>query len=90
MYGAAAHAAAVAQAIKASGTIVRLEPAEFERFAGRIEAPLVVTARSRFFGERFHYLTSYKGLAFYSKSSAPVNLPGRAEIIDARTIWVPR
>ena len=86
---AAAHAAMM-QAIKAWGAIVRLEPLDFERLVGRMDAPLVVTCRRSFFGVRYEYLTGYKGLMFYAKSKEPVRLPGSAETIEAKALWVPR
>ncbi|MBI4501326.1 MAG: hypothetical protein HY700_09215 [Gemmatimonadetes bacterium] len=90
MAEAAAHAAIIAQAIKASGAIVRVEPEDFQRLVGRMEDPVVVIARRSFFGERFQYLTSYKGLILYTKTSEPIGISGRAEIIAARSIWVPQ
>ena len=45
----AAQAAAIAQAIKASGVIERLEPAEFLKILGRQDEPLVVQAHGGFF-----------------------------------------
>jgi len=87
--GGAAAAAAVVQAIKASGAIVRVEPAEFEKLVNLAEAPLVVTASGGLFGRSYQYLTSYKGLAFYTKSGEQIHLPGTAEVIAAKTIWIP-
>jgi hypothetical protein len=81
--------AAIAQAIKASGSIVKLEPAEFERIIARQEGLLVVTARGGWFSRNYQYLTSYKGLAFYCGSDTPLHLPGDVETITARTIWIP-
>jgi len=89
MAEAAAHAAAIAQAIKASGTLVRLEPQDFSRILHKQDAPLVVRARGGFFRTRWYYLTSYKGLAFFALCDEPLPLPGRAEVIDARKIWAP-
>ena len=89
MVEAAAAHAAVMQAIKASGAIVRLAPVDFERLVNKVESPLVVTGRQRFFGVRYEYLVGYKGLVFYTKSREPVRLPGRAETIEARSIWIP-
>jgi len=86
---ATAAAAAAAHAIKASGAIVRLDPPTFERLVGGMESPLIVRSKSTFLGERFHYLTGYKGLAFYAKSKTPLMLPGRAEVIEARSISIP-
>lgn len=89
MAGGAAAAAAIAQAIKASGTIVRVEPREFSRLLDRTDEPLVVQAQGGMFGRSFQYLTSYKGLAFYTKSNEPIYLPGSAEVVQARKIWIP-
>ncbi|HEX2165358.1 MAG TPA: hypothetical protein VHM02_15550 [Thermoanaerobaculia bacterium] len=87
---AAAAAAAIAQAIKASGTLVRVEPEELRRILDRQEAPLVVVAsKSGFFGEKHQYLTGYRGLAFYARSPRPIELPGTAEVVVARSIWMP-
>jgi len=87
---AALHAAAVARAIKASGTLVRLEPADFSRILNRQEAPLVVRSHSRgLFVKRWCYLTPYRGLTFFTLSPEVLPLPGKAEIIDARAIWIP-
>lgn len=86
---AGAAAAAVAQAIKASGAIVRVEPEEFLKIVGRVESPLVVTAEGGLFGPNHQYLTSYKGLAFFAKSSDPLQLPSDAELVISRKIWIP-
>jgi hypothetical protein len=85
----ASAAAAIAQAIKASGAIVRVEPEDFGRVLTRQDAPLVVVAQGGFFSGRFQYLTSYKGFAFYTKSSEPLYLPNNTEVIHARKIWIP-
>lgn len=86
---AGAAAVAAAEAIKASGAIVRVEPIQFERLVSRIEDPLVVRAHGTFLGERWEYLTGYKGLVFYTKAKAPLQLPGRAEIVAAKSISIP-
>ena len=86
----AAHVAyaAAAQAVKASGTIVRVEPAAFVALLGRASDPVVVVAHGGMFRKRFKYLTGYKGLAFYTESATKLALP-RAEIIEARSISIP-
>lgn len=86
---AVAVGAVIMEAVKASGAIVRLEPPAFERLVGDIPEPLVVRRHATFMGERWEYLVGHKGLVFYAKSKTPVLLPGRAEIIDAKTIWIP-
>ena len=87
---AAAHAAALAQAIKASGTLVQLEPRDFGRIVQKQDAPLVVRARTGLFKSKWFYLTSYKGLAFFCHSPEPLSMSGRTEVIEARRIWAPR
>lgn len=86
---AAAAAAAIAKAVKASGVIVRVESAEFEAVLGRVAEPLVVHATGGFFTPTHRYLTSYKGLAFWTKSGTPLPLPSGAEVVEAKKIWVP-
>jgi hypothetical protein len=85
----AAAAAAIAQAIKASGVLVRLDPAEFMKIVGRVADPLVVVATGGLFTKNYQYLVGYKGLAFYTKSAEPLQLPATAEVIAARGIWTP-
>jgi len=84
-----AAAAAIAQAIKASGAIVRVESADFETILARAENPLVVYSEGGFFSTTYQYLTAYKGLAFYCKSSTPLVLPAKIETIRAKKIWIP-
>ena len=86
---AAAVAAAIAQAIKASGVLVRLDPAEFMKIAGRVPDPLVVVAMGGLFTTNYQYLMGYKGLAFYTKSDEQLPLPASAEVIAAKSIWMP-
>jgi hypothetical protein len=84
----AAAAAAMANAIKASGTIIQVNPDDFLKILSKSKEPLVVMADKTFWSG-YKYLTSYKELAFYAKSSERLNLPGDAEIIVARKIWIP-
>jgi len=80
---------AIAEAIKASGAIVRVEPGDFEAVLEKTEAPLVVTAQGGVFKTNYHYLTAYKGLIFYTKTPMPLALPPKTETINAKKIWVP-
>jgi hypothetical protein len=89
MHSQAAHAAAIANAIKASGVFVRVDAGEFLGILRRTEEPLVVTATGGVFKKHFRYLTSYKGLAFFTKSPAELVLPPRVEIVRAQSIAIP-
>lgn len=86
---AVAIAAAIANAIKASGAIVKLEPTDFQTIVNRTNDPLVVFTQGGLFSKNFQYLTSYKGLFFFCKSANPVQLPSGAEVVHSKTIWIP-
>jgi hypothetical protein len=88
--GAAAAAAAIAQAIKASGSIVKVEPQDFTTILQRATKPLVVKATGGLFRTKYQYLTNYKGLTFFTSSTAEVYLPGEVEVITAGKIWIPQ
>lgn len=87
--GAAAAAAAIANAIKASGVLVRVEPQDFLGIVQRQAEPLVVQSTAGFFSTSYRYLTTYKGLAFHTTSATPVDLPGNVELITASAISIP-
>jgi hypothetical protein len=86
---AAARAAAIAQAIKASGAIVRVEPHDFETVLYKSSTPLVVVSEGGFLKKNYQYLTAYKGLIFFTKSATALQLPGDIELITAKRIWIP-
>ncbi len=85
----AAAAAAIAKAIKASGVLVRVSPEDFANILRRVEKPLVIYNQGGFFTTKHQYLTSYKGLAFYTKTPDQIDLPRSAEVIMAESIWTP-
>lgn len=86
---AAAHAAAIANAIKASGTIVQVEAGDFQAIVKRAENPLIIVARGGVLKKHFQYMTSYKGLAFFTKSPMQLVFSGRHEMVLAQKIWMP-
>jgi len=86
---AAAASIAIANAIKACGTIVRIEPDEFLRILSLQEKPLIVRNKGGFFSASYRYLTSYKGLAFFCKSRTELHLPGDSQLINANRISIP-
>jgi hypothetical protein len=80
--GSVAYIAAVANAIKVCGTIVRVDPEEFSRTLSFQENPLVVKTVGGLFSTSYKYLTSYRGLAFHCKSPRELRLPKEAELIS--------
>ncbi len=86
---AAAIHAAMVQAVRASGVLVRVEPDDFLKILGKNRSALVVVSTGGLLSKSYHYLTSYKGLAFYTKTPTVLSLPGDVELISARQIWMP-
>jgi len=78
----------IANAIKASGAIVRVEPNAFMDIMEHCEAPLAVYSPAGFF-TKHKYLTSYRGLCFFTKTATPLLLPTNTEVIQAKKIWIP-
>ena len=87
--GAAVAAAALAQAVKASGAIGRVEPLDFKTILWKNDSPLVVMAEGGLFKRTYQYLSAYKGLIFYTISKEPLELGNRVELVQAKSIWVP-
>lgn len=86
--GAAAAAASIAQAVKASGAIVKMKPAQFQRLLDTGKVALVVTSvRGRL--QKTSYLMNYGGLFFYTISKESLRLPESAEVVIAEKIWIP-
>ena len=83
-------AASIGNAIKANGVLVTVTPELFSLILSQTLQPLVVMSQSGFFSPSYKYLTSYKGLAFYTKSQQPLMLPTGAELINAKSISIPQ
>jgi len=49
----------------------------------------VIHATGGFFSTSYNYLTTYKGLAFFTKAPAPLDLPSTNEVVVAQKIWIP-
>ncbi len=79
----------IANAIKASGTVVQVEPAEFAKLLKKVESPLVIYAEGGMLQTNHQYLVSYKGFAFYTKAYEQIDLPKNTEVIVADKIWIP-
>ncbi|MDT4954061.1 MAG: hypothetical protein QOJ02_2199 [Acidobacteriota bacterium] len=87
---AAAAAAAIANAIKASGVVVRLDAKDFQTILRKVENPLVIYAEGGIFSTNYQYMVSYKGFAFVTKTKAPILLPSNIETVMAKNVWLPQ
>jgi len=82
-------AAAVAEAIKASGAIVRVEPDEFRKLLNHNAEGLVVHAMGGLFSPGHRYLMGYRGLVFYASARESIPLPSACQVVEAKKIWIP-
>ncbi len=87
--GGAAAAAAIANAIKASGAIVSVRPSDLMSILSKNASPLVVVAQGGLIKKNYQYLTGYKGLVSFTKSTAPLQLKTGIELITAEKMWIP-
>lgn len=88
--GAAAAQAAIQNAIKASGAIVKIDEESFRNLINKMDNGLVIEKLGGSFLSSYKYSTSYKGFIFYCRSKEPISVPGRLEKITAKQIWVPQ
>lgn len=80
---------AIANAIKASGAIIHLNPDDFVKILARTDKSVVVIAKGGFIKSNYQYLTAYKGLIFFTKSVTELMIPGDIEVITSQKIWIP-
>ena len=85
----ASAAAAIANAVKASGVLVRLDQTDFITILSRVKDPLIVYAQQKFLKITHQYMVSHKGFVFYTKVHEELLLPAGAEVVRANKIWIP-
>jgi hypothetical protein len=89
---AAARAAQIANAIKASGILVQVSPEDFLNLVTKMENPLVIVQEGKKWwesGAQHKYLVGFRGFVFYTGSDEPLSLDWKTEIIRAERIWIP-
>jgi hypothetical protein len=89
MGGVMGAAVAAANALKAMGTIVCVEPQDFLAILERTQGLLVVYSPAGVFSKH-KYLTSYKGLVFFTKTSTTLAIPASVELVAAKKILLPQ
>lgn len=87
--GAATAQHAIANAVKAFGVVVTVSNRDFMTILQRTKEPLVVVSEKSFWSPNYKYISSYKGLTFYTKSNQPLNLPGDVELVASEKIRLP-
>jgi hypothetical protein len=88
MHTGAVHAAMI-QAIRASGAIVRVEARDFDRIVRSAGDALVIRARPSAFSRKYHYMTSYRGFIFYTRTREQLQFASSVEVIEAKTVYAP-
>lgn len=85
----AAYIAAISSAIKACGSIVKIEPDDFQLLIDANPSGCYVCATGGFFSTHYKYLTSYMGLTFHCKSTQELIFPSHTLVIQAKKISIP-
>lgn len=86
---AAGAAALIANAVKASGAIVKVVSEEFSKIVNLPNEPLIVVAHVGLLSKHFEYLLAYKGYVFFTKSNEALPMPADAGVVSAEKIWIP-
>ena len=89
MSTAAVYYASSSNAIKACGSIIRVEPKVFDDIVSKQDNPIVVRTEGGGMSRNYKYLTTYRGLTFHCKSKIELVLPRKVELIDARRMSIP-
>lgn len=89
MSGAAVVVNNLANAVKATGVLIEVTSDNFLSIIKQSEKALVVHAPSGVFRTTHKYMTSYKGLAFYTKVSEELVFWSDIELIEAKRITIP-
>lgn len=85
----AAHGIYEMQATRSFGIITQVGRETFIEIIGRQDKPLILESTGGIFRKHYRYLTSYKGITFFTKCYNAVNLPTNAEIIKVHNIRIP-
>lgn len=78
------------QALRSFGIITHVSPEVLLEILNKQEKPLILESLGGFiFRKHYRYLTSYKGLAFFTKSHNPIAIPKTAEVINVKYLNIP-
>jgi hypothetical protein len=78
------------KAAQTLGAIVKVKPDNFLTIISRTNKALVVhSITGVLFRKYYQYLTSYKGLVFYTGCYSELQLPEDVELVEAESIWIP-
>jgi hypothetical protein len=88
-YGAAAAGHIMEEALKAIGSIIVVEPKDFVRIVEKNTDAIVVHTSGGMLSKN-KYITSYKGLIFFTKTKEELELPANIELMRAKKMMLPQ
>ena len=86
---AAGYMSMVSQAIKACGSIIRVDEMTFQTLVENQPNGLYVWSKAGFFGSHYKVMRSYRGMTFYCKYTTLPVFPAEAEVIQAKRLVIP-
>jgi len=87
--GAARAAEGAVNAPKTVDVIADVESQDFHAILEKVDEPLVVHSPGTLW-TKHKYLTSYKGLVFFTKSKDALLIPASVEMVTAKKILLPQ
>ena len=79
----------IANGVKASGAIVKMNCNDFETLLQRINNAVVLRSYEGLFIKSYKYLANYKGFFIFTTSKKELIL-NTTEIIEVQKIWIPQ
>ncbi len=79
----------IAEAVKASGAIVEVEPENFTDMLAKVNKPLVIMALGGVVKKNYRYLVGYKGFVFFTRSKTALEMPRGIDVIVTKRIRIP-
>jgi len=64
--------------------VVETEPEDFMSVISKSEKPLVITVSSGVMKKEYKYLTTCRGLIFFTRSKTPLELPPGIDVVVAK------
>lgn len=81
--------ALIAQAKRAIGAIVELNPDDFQKIINDEEKPFIVVSRGGFIRKYYQYFAGCNGLVFYARPIDTIQFKSSTKVIEAKKITIP-
>jgi len=74
------------QVMRVSGAAVEVSLETFGKLLSKVKDPMVVVSKRGWRGQRYRYLTSYKGFILCTRSKETMIFPDNVELLNAEKV----